>query len=62
MALDLARSHGSRSLALRAAISLVRHAPSATRELQAVLDSVPEGERSAEASEARAVLNHPAAV
>jgi tetratricopeptide (TPR) repeat protein len=61
-ALAMARSHGSRSLALRAARSLVRHIPGATGELRAVLESLPEGELSAEATEARAFLDLAATV
>jgi hypothetical protein len=62
MALDLARSHGSRSLALRAAISLVRHTASAAGELRNELQRVREGERSAEATEAMALLDLPSTV
>ena len=57
LALDLARRQGSRSLALRAAISLGRHTASANVELQHALDSFHEGERSAEAVEALAMLD-----
>jgi hypothetical protein len=56
-ALQLARSHGSRSLALRAAISLVRHTSGATGELRNALDSLIDGERSVEATEARRMLD-----
>jgi tetratricopeptide (TPR) repeat protein len=57
MALDLARTHGSRSLALRAAISLVQHTPSAAGELENALKQLPAGERSREVAEAMALLD-----
>ncbi len=58
VALDLARRHGSRSLALRAAVSLVRQSASAIGELQHALSSLPEGgERSTEATDALAMLH-----
>jgi tetratricopeptide (TPR) repeat protein len=56
-ALDLARNHGSRSLVLRAAISLVRHTAGAAGELRDALDRLPAGELSAEAAEARSLLD-----
>jgi DNA-binding SARP family transcriptional activator len=62
MALDLARSHGSRSLTLRIAISLVRHAPDAIEALRDALEALPEGERSAETTEARDILDRRAIV
>jgi tetratricopeptide (TPR) repeat protein len=62
LALDLARRQASRSLALRAAISLNRHSASANVELRHALDSFPEGERSAEAIEAMAMLGLPTTV
>jgi DNA-binding SARP family transcriptional activator len=54
-ALDLAKAQGARSLALRAAISLARRAPSERASLRAVLDAVPEPARS-DRLEAEAVL------
>lgn len=56
-ALDVARSQGSRSLALRAAMSLVRHTPDAAGELRQVLDSLPEGDHSPVATQARDMLD-----
>jgi DNA-binding SARP family transcriptional activator len=56
VALDVARSQGSRSLALRAAMSLVRHTADAAGELREVLDSLPEADRSPVANQARLVL------
>ena len=61
-ALALARSHGSRSLELRAAMSLARHTDAAAPELRDVLDALPTGERSAEATEAMDLLERSAAV
>ena len=56
-ALDLARSHGSRSLALRAAVSLVQHTTRASGELRDVIASLPEGEQSAEVAAAMTMLD-----
>jgi predicted ATPase len=54
-ALDLATAQGAWSLALRAAISLARRAPSEQATLRAVLDAVPEPARR-DRHEAEAVL------
>ena len=61
VALDLARRHGSRSLALRVADSLVRQSASASGELQHALGSLPEGgERSTDAMRWRCFSFEPA--
>jgi len=54
-AVDLAREHGAWSLALRAAISLARRAPSEQATLRAILDAVAEPARH-DRVEAEAVL------
>ncbi|HEV8403395.1 MAG TPA: hypothetical protein VGQ31_10215, partial [Candidatus Limnocylindrales bacterium] len=61
-ALDLARSHGSRSLALRAGISLARHVGGAPDDLRDLLDDMPRGEGSTEATEAKLMLERSAPV
>jgi hypothetical protein len=61
-ALALARSHGSCSLALRAAISLARHTGTAPDDLRDLLEDMPAGESSAEATEAMSMLERSAAV
>ncbi len=61
-ALDLARSHGSRSLALRAAISLARHTGVATDDLREIVDGLRAGERPPEATQAISLLGRSRAV